>query len=74
MGLFKKKQLPIYQYRVYMNASGKRKDEAEEIVIIEDISEFLAVRAAEKKFRQLKVYWIEKVGEEDLAKLAAGIK
>ncbi len=74
MGLFKKKQLPIYQYRVYMNTSGKRKDEAEEIVIIEDISEFLAVRAAEKKFQHLKVYWIEKVGEEDLAKQAAGIK
>ena len=64
MGLFgknkKAREIRQEEYRVYMNSSGKKADGPKETVIVRDESEFMAVRAAEKKFPHLKVYWIEK--------------
>ena len=69
MGLFGKnkkgKVQRMEQYRVFMNASGKKADGPQETVLITEESEFMAVRVAEKQFPRLKVYWIEKAGSEE---------
>ena len=65
MGLFSKNKTTAYDryiYRVYMNQSGKAADEYTESVDVTDDSEFLAVRAAEKRFPNLKVARVERTG------------